>query len=67
MKEFDKKKNEKTQTDQSAKEIAEIMAQNMAANMNDPNFESEQDRIHEEAARKVLMERKKRAQKSEEK
>ena len=52
--------------DQSAKEIAEIMVQNMIANMNDPNFLDEKERRLQEAAAKVIEERKKKTQLSDE-
>lgn len=52
---------------QSAKEVAEIMAANMAANMKDPEkFWEEHDRIREEATHKVLEERRKRKLKEQE-
>ncbi|MFX0102881.1 MAG: hypothetical protein ACFFCS_25155 [Candidatus Hodarchaeota archaeon] len=43
---------------QSADEIAEIMAANMKANMEDPDFIARHERIVDEAAKKVLAERK---------
>ena len=46
------KKNSKT------KEVAEAMVANMAANMADPNFLDDHERMQDEAAREVLEKRK---------
>lgn len=58
-KEEDKKKL------QTAKEVAEIMAANMAANMKDPDFLDRKERIRQEAANKVIKERKLREKEKE--
>jgi len=50
----EEKKEKKGQT---AKEIAEAMAANMRANMEDPDFLDKQDRYREEATKKVLEKR----------
>ena len=61
----DKDEKEKSK-DQSAKEIAEIMVQNMIANMKNPDFLIEKERRLQEAAAKVLAERKIRKEQSDE-
>ncbi len=61
-----KEKREKDKSKgQSAKEVAEIMAANMKANMEDPEFWERNERIKEEALHKVLKARKLREQKRE--
>ena len=52
--------------DQSAKEIAEIMVQNMIANMKDPNFLIEKERRLQKAASEVIATRKKKQKISDE-
>lgn len=53
-----KEDKEKPKKEQSAEEIAQIMVENMKANMANPDFLNEQDNIREEVTRKVLKERK---------
>ena len=44
--------------EQTADEIAEIMAANMKANMEDPEFETRQELIRAKARAKIIKERK---------
>ena len=60
-----KEEDEKPNKNQSAKEIAEIMVENMKANMANPDFLIERERIRQKAAHKVLKERKERKEKEE--
>ena len=59
MDEENKKKKSK------AEEIAEIMGANMIANMKDPKFLEEKERILQEVADKVIAERRKRESENE--
>ena len=52
--------------DQSARDIAEIMVENMKANMADPDFWDKKERIHQEAVDEVLRNRKLREKKKNE-
>ena len=58
MEEKDEKK--KPKKEQTAKEIAEIMVENMKANMNNPNFWTEKEEIQAKVIKKILKERKER-------
>lgn len=51
--------------EKNAKEIAEIMVQNMAVNMEDPNFLDDQERIKDNVRHKILEKRRKRLEKQE--
>jgi len=53
----EKKEKEKAKG-QTAKDVAEAMAANMKANMEDPEFWDRKERIYEEARKKVLEKRK---------
>ena len=55
-----KEEDEQPKKDQTAEEIAEIMVENMKANMANPDFLKEQDLIREEVTRKMLKKRKER-------
>ena len=55
-----KEEEEKPKKVHTAEEIAEIMVENMKANMANPDFLKEQDLIREQVTRKVLQERKER-------
>ena len=55
-----KEEEEKPNNVHTAEEIAEIMVENMKANMANPDFLKEQDLIREQVTRKVLQERKER-------
>jgi len=55
-----KEEDEKPNKNQTAKEIAEIMVENMKANMANPDFLDEQARIRAKVRHKVLKERKER-------
>ncbi len=57
LKKDEKKKDEPAGT--NAKEVAEAMAANMAANQADPNWETEHERMGAESAAKVLKKHKK--------
>ncbi|MHA2271238.1 MAG: hypothetical protein ACXACI_05200 [Candidatus Hodarchaeales archaeon] len=57
--------SKKKKTAQSAADVAQAMAANMAANMADPDFLDRHERIRDEAAAKVIAERKKREQKAD--
>ncbi len=59
----EEKKEQEKSKGQTAQEIAEIMAANMKANMEDPEFWDRHDRIREKVTKKVLEERKLRRQK----
>ncbi|MFX1396271.1 MAG: hypothetical protein ACFFAS_04420 [Promethearchaeota archaeon] len=50
---------------QSAKDIAKIMVENMKANMKDPDFFNKKERRMQEARYKVLKERKNREEKQQ--
>ena len=54
---MEEKKDERRK-DQTAKEIAEIMVENMKANMADPDFWSKKEERMRKARDKVLKERK---------
>ena len=58
-----KEEDEKPNKNQNAKEIAEIMVENMKANMANPDFLDEQARIRAKVRHKVLKERKERKEK----
>jgi len=60
-----KEEDEKPNKNQKAKEIAEIMVENMKANMVNPNFWIEKERIRAKVRDKVLKERKEREEKNE--
>lgn len=60
-----KKEDTEKSKDHSAREIAEIMVQNMIANMNNPNYIEEKELRMQEAAKKVLDERRKREEAEE--
>ena len=62
-----KEEDEKPNKNQAAKEIAEIMVENMKANMANPDFLDEQARIRAKVRQKVLKERKERKEKEKEK
>jgi len=49
-------KNEEKKKLQTAKEIAEIVAANMEANMKDPDFLDKKERILQETANEVINE-----------
>ncbi|WP_371806559.1 hypothetical protein [Candidatus Lokiarchaeum ossiferum] len=49
-----------TPTKQTAKGIAEIMAANMAANMQNSNFLNEQESLKDEVRSKIIEQRRKR-------
>lgn len=53
-------KEKKEKKEQSAKEIAEIMAANMKANMEDPEFWEKKERIRQKAVNEVLRKRRER-------
>jgi len=57
--------DEKPKKDQTAKEIAEIMVENMKANMANPDFLDEQARIRQKVRDKVLKERKERRERND--
>jgi hypothetical protein len=57
--------DEQPKKDQTAKEIAEIMVENMKANMANPDFLDEQARIREKVRAKVLKERKERRERKD--
>jgi len=54
----EEQKDKKNSNGQTAKEIAEIMAANMAANMNDPNFIAENELLQDKIRAKIVKERK---------
>ena len=51
------KENEEKKEGQSAKEIAEIMAANMKANMEDPDFWDRNERIRQKVLDEVIKKR----------
>jgi len=52
-----KGKEKKVSESQSANEIAEIMVENMKANMQNPKFLEEQDLLRDKVRRKIVKER----------
>ncbi|MFQ5976764.1 MAG: hypothetical protein ACE5OZ_01380 [Candidatus Heimdallarchaeota archaeon] len=50
---------------QSAADVPQAMAANMAANMADPDFYDRHERLKDEVAAKVIAKRKKRQQKND--
>ena len=52
-----KGKEKKVSENQSANEIAEIMVENMKANMQNPTFLEEQDLLRDKVRRKIVKER----------
>lgn len=56
----DFREENQTTTGQTAKEIAEIMAANMTANMQNPNFFNEQELLKDEVRHKIIKQRKER-------
>ena len=54
---------EKPKKDQTAKEIAEIMAENMRANMTDPEFLTKQALIRAKVRKQVIKDREERRKK----
>ena len=58
------KMEEKPKKNQSGKEIAEIMAENMRANMADPGFLTKQALIREKVRKQVIREREERRKKN---
>ena len=54
---------EKPKKDQTAKEIAEIMAENMRANMADPEFLTKQALIRAKVRKQVIKDREERRKK----
>jgi hypothetical protein len=66
MSEEKKEKEEKKKVKgQSAKEVAEAMVANMAANMNDPDFYAKKAILEDKVRKKIVEERKLREQKQE--
>ena len=59
-------KDEKKKEEQSAKEIAEIMVENMKANMANPNFLNEKEIMLDEI-RKDIIEKRNEREKNQEK
>lgn len=57
--------DKKAKKNNKAKEVAEAMVANMAANMADPNFLDDHERMQDEAARKVIEKRKLREKEEE--
>jgi hypothetical protein len=56
----DKDNNKTKKKEQSAEEIAKIMAENMKANMENPNFLAEKEERIQKAANEAIKKRKER-------
>ncbi len=57
--------NRKKKSNPSAKDIAESMAANITANMADPDWANEKDRIEDEVRSKIIAQRKEREARGE--
>lgn len=61
----EEEQEKKSKTNQSAEEIAKIMVENMKANMGNPDFWLERERVRQKALNKVLKEREERIKKEQ--
>jgi len=57
--------NKKSKKSNTAEDIAKIMVENMKANMANPDFLSEQERIRDKVRAKVIQERKERREREQ--
>jgi hypothetical protein len=57
--------NKKSNESNTAEDIAKIMVENMKANMANPDFLNEQERIRDKVRAKVIQERKERREREQ--